>query len=236
MFLFSGSIWNSFQSPGDVVLGRKRQADGRCKDGCRRLVFKHQNISRRWKVERFSFQIDMHTRRVAVEQESTFEVAFPEALEQCQARKLLSKSKSKSLLLIFNDNIIKMFPSGFLEKTQFLTTLQYESKLERQIRGVCSTRNKWQVCRRRSIVYQLFLSPRLIFSCFCHPGLIRRCSAAQFSASRFSHCLRTDPKRGHGRQRSEGVFEEVLWPRSAEEVWSLENGECGHCQRRFCQE
>ena len=75
-------------------------------------------------------------------QESTVEVAFPEALEQCQARKLLSKSKLKSLLLILNDNIIKMFPSGFLEKTQFLTTLQYESKLERQIRGVCSTRNK----------------------------------------------------------------------------------------------
>ena len=54
-----------------------------------------------------------------MEQESTFEVAFPEALEQCQARKLLSKSKLKSLLLILNDNIIKMFPSGFLEKTKF---------------------------------------------------------------------------------------------------------------------
>ena len=51
-------------------------------------------------MERLSFQIDMHARRVPVEQESTVEVAFPEALEQCQARKLLSKLKSLLLILI----------------------------------------------------------------------------------------------------------------------------------------
>ena len=109
------------------------------------------------------------------------------------------------------NNIIKMFPSGFLEKTQFLTTLQYESKLERQIRGVCSTAHAISdKCVAGVLSISCFCHPGLIFSCFCHPGLFCRCSAAQLSASRLSHCLRTDPKRGHCRQRSEGVFEEVL--------------------------
>ena len=61
-------------------------------------------------MDQLSFQIDMQVRRVTVKQKSSFEVAFGEALEQCQVRKLLSKEIETPPF------VTKMFPSGFCTK------------------------------------------------------------------------------------------------------------------------